>query len=188
MIVFKGFKKDLTCRGYKFKKGVNVTEKANCAQNGFHAAEDPLDCLSYYPDIENSVYWMCEAGGDIDEDGNDSKISCTRLELLKEIDITELMLNAIIYRMKNKNRNPYYPTERGKAVCRKGRVTVIRGKKPRFMGEENAYVILLTESEDGKLETGYALRTDGNVYIPGVWYEFDGEEVRIWNNSGKCRT
>ena len=46
MIAYKGFEKGLTCRDYQFRMGLNVTDKANCAQNGFHCAENPLDCLT----------------------------------------------------------------------------------------------------------------------------------------------
>lgn len=50
MIAYKGFQKDLKCRGFQFQEyGINETEKANCRQNGFHCAENPLDCLCYYP-------------------------------------------------------------------------------------------------------------------------------------------
>lgn len=76
MIAYKGFKKDLTCRGYQFYADrVNETEKANCAQNGFHCAENPLDCFSYYADWRNSVYYIVKAEGDLDEDAVDSKVT-----------------------------------------------------------------------------------------------------------------
>lgn len=48
MYAYKGFEPDLSCRGYRFVMGKNVTPEANCASNGFHCAENPLDCLSYY--------------------------------------------------------------------------------------------------------------------------------------------
>ena len=46
MIAYKGFEKGLTCRDYQFRMGLNVTDEANCTHNGFHCAENPLDCLS----------------------------------------------------------------------------------------------------------------------------------------------
>ena len=54
MIAYKGFRPGLICRGYQFVMGLNTTEKANCRENGFHCAEDPLDCLSYYSSLEHS--------------------------------------------------------------------------------------------------------------------------------------
>lgn len=31
MIAYKGFRPGLVCRGYQFKMGLNITDKANCA-------------------------------------------------------------------------------------------------------------------------------------------------------------
>ena len=93
MIAYKGFEKDLVCRGYQFTKDkVHETDQANCRENGFHCAENPLDCLCYYRDWKNSVYYLVEASGDLDEDGADTKISCTRLRLLKELDFKRFLL------------------------------------------------------------------------------------------------
>ena len=72
MYAYKGFEPDLSCRGYRFVMGKNVTPEANCASNGFHCAEDPLDCLSYYGDMNRSIYCLVQPGGDIDEDDRDS--------------------------------------------------------------------------------------------------------------------
>ena len=77
MIAYKGFRPGMICIGYQFQMGLNVTEKANCRQNGFHCAEDPLDCLSYYGDVDHSEYYIVNAGGDIDEDEVDSKKNCS---------------------------------------------------------------------------------------------------------------
>ena len=66
MISYKGFRPGLICRGYQFVMGLNTTEKANCRENGFHCAEDPLDCLSYYSSLEHSEYYIVNAGGDIE--------------------------------------------------------------------------------------------------------------------------
>ena len=46
MIAYKGFNKGLVCRGYQFSNGENITDEANCAKNGFHSAENPLDCIT----------------------------------------------------------------------------------------------------------------------------------------------
>mgnify|MGYP003296789227 CR=1 FL=1 len=58
MIAYKAFDKGLNCRGYQFEMGLNVTEKAKTAAYGFHCAEDPLDCLSYYGNMNFSKKWL----------------------------------------------------------------------------------------------------------------------------------
>ena len=89
MFAYKGFQRGLKCRGYQFSMGKNVTEAANCGQNGFHCAENPLDCLSYYGNINFSDYCLVIPGGDMDEDQVDSKISCTELTIVKKLTIQE---------------------------------------------------------------------------------------------------
>ena len=41
MYAYKGFEPDLSCRGYRFVMGKNVTPEANCASNGFPLCGGP---------------------------------------------------------------------------------------------------------------------------------------------------
>lgn len=98
MKAFKGFRKDLTCLGFQFREnGINRTEEANCVQNGFHCAENPLDCFHYYPDWRNSVYYEVDAAGDLDEDAVDSKISCTEMRLVRRLSLEQMLFEAAVY-------------------------------------------------------------------------------------------
>ena len=106
MIAYKGFDPGLKCRGYQFVMGLNTTEKANCAANGFHCAEDPLDCLSYYRNMDRAEYYLVNAGGDMDEDAVDSKISCTELTILRKLNKTEFFLHALAYMVDHPKRKP----------------------------------------------------------------------------------
>ena len=93
MIAYKGFEKNISCRSYQFKRyGINETTEANCRQNGFHCAENPLDCLVHYPNWRNSRYFVVKAFGDLDEDDRDTKISCTKMELNFERHNTDTKL------------------------------------------------------------------------------------------------
>lgn len=66
MRAFKGFNKDLTCRGYQYEEGKEFhTERAECCDTGFHACEYPLDCFGYY-DPAHSVYHEVELSGEMD--------------------------------------------------------------------------------------------------------------------------
>ena len=104
MYAYKGFEPDLSCRGYRFVMGKNVTPEANCASNGFHCAEDPLDCLSYYGDMNRSIYCLVQPGGDIDEDDRDSKIACTELTILRRLTRKEFFLHALAYMVDHPGR------------------------------------------------------------------------------------
>ena len=101
-IAYKAFRPDLSCQAggstyqYQLQKW-NEIKEAKCRETGFHCAEDPLDCLSYYPVWEQAVYYMVAADGDIDEDACDSKIACTRLRLLKKMTKEEYIYVALVY-------------------------------------------------------------------------------------------
>lgn len=49
MKTYKGFNKDMTCRGFKYKVGEEYEEdKVVVCDSGFHACEYPSDCFKYY--------------------------------------------------------------------------------------------------------------------------------------------
>ena len=177
MIAFKGFKADLTCLGYQFKKNeINQTEQANCRENGFHCAENPLDCLWYYPNWRTSVYYEVEASGDIDEDALDSKISCTEIRLLKKLNMQELLLKGIAYMVKYPNRqwNKFVLKEKGKSY---NGLAIVRGKDPRACGKIGSYLVLLKEKENGAAILEVALfQIDGERYKPDTWYDVNCQE------------
>ncbi|WP_373217405.1 hypothetical protein [Ruminococcus sp. 5_1_39BFAA] len=178
MIAYKGLEKDLTCRGYQFfQDRINVTEKANCAQNGFHCAENPLDCLCYYHNWRDSVYYVVRAEGDIDEDGMDSKISCTHMTLLKKLSMQELLLHALAYMVRYPGRkwNGYVQRESGKS---KDGFTIVRGKCPRASGKLGDILALAKEIPDTQGIQEVALFVvDGETYLPNVWYDVKGTRM-----------
>ena len=60
MIAFKGFNKDMTCRGFQYKEGETYeTDEAIMCEKGFHACLNPINCFALYsPDC--SVYHEVE--------------------------------------------------------------------------------------------------------------------------------
>lgn len=94
---YKGFNKDMTCRGFQYKEGKEYEiSKAVVCNEGFHACEHPLDCLGYYPP-NTSVYHEVEQTGEFSSDsGNrDSKIASTKIKIGAKLSITGLVQAAI---------------------------------------------------------------------------------------------
>ncbi|MGU3523865.1 hypothetical protein ACLBW2_12270 [Enterobacteriaceae bacterium C23F] len=94
---FKGFKQDLTCRGFQFEVGKTYEHegKVRACSSGFHSCESPLDCFSYYPPA-NSRYAETVAEGDISrEDACDTKIASASITIKAELSMPEFVQRAI---------------------------------------------------------------------------------------------
>ena len=179
MIAYKGFRRGLICLGYQFVMGLNVTEQANCAANGFHCAEDPLDCLSYYPDMARSEYCLVNAGGDVDEDDCDSKISCTDLTIVKKLEREEFFLHALAYIVDHPGREWNYQVQKNQGSARNG-FAVVRGSDPVASGGKGDILAFAKESSDGKKIVQVALtRVDGKKIKANAWYDANLTERKV---------
>ena len=92
---YKGFDKDLKCRGFQYEVGKEyVTDHAIACTTGFHCCENPFDVFGFYAPCDNNgfINRFCEveAGGDIDQSHGD-KISCTHLKVKAEIGLNGLI-------------------------------------------------------------------------------------------------
>ena len=96
---YKGFNKDMTCRGFQYKEGKEYEEEtADACHSGFHACEYPLDCLGYYSPNE-SVYHEVEQSGEFDRGEDDSKVASTKIKIGARLDISGLVKAAIDFTM-----------------------------------------------------------------------------------------
>lgn len=78
---YKGFNKDMTCRGYQYEVGKEYEHNGPvevCA-SGFHACENPMDVLQHYAPCDDSGnlrrYCEVEQSGDIDKRGQELLIT-----------------------------------------------------------------------------------------------------------------
>lgn len=179
MIAYKGFQKGLVCRGYQFVMGLNTTEKANCRENGFHCAENPLDCLVYYPNMEQSEYYLVNAGGDLDEDAYDSKISCTELTVIKKLTKEEFFLHSLAYMADHPLREWSSHVKKDKAESYSG-YAVVRGADPIAKGKKGDILAFVKEDADNGCVLQIALaQVNGKKVMPGVWYGVDLKERQV---------
>jgi hypothetical protein len=84
---FKGFDKDLKCRGFQFKVGKEYEEpEAVICEKGFHFCENPLDVLNYY-DLCDSEFAEVESSGKTDKHSGDSKIATTKMKINAKLSL-----------------------------------------------------------------------------------------------------
>lgn len=176
MLAYKGFQIGLICLKYQFVMGSNITDKANCRANGFHCAANPLDCLTYYPDMKNSEYYIVDASGDIDEDDDDSKIACTHLTILKKLSRIEFFVHALAYMVDHPKMqsNPKVSRERGEA--RNG-YTIVRGIDPIASGKPGDILALAKEDPvTSRIVQIAVAEVDDKKVQAGTWYDIDFAE------------
>ena len=94
---YKGFDKDLKCRGFQYEIGKEYECAAAVAcETGFHACERPLDVFPYYPPA-SSRYCEVEQSGEMDASSDDSKVASTKIKIGAEIGIPGLVKAQIEY-------------------------------------------------------------------------------------------
>ena len=93
MKAYKGFDKDMKCRGFQYEEGHTYHEdNAKLCERGFHACEMPLDVLGYYPPGDGSIYREVELEGVGDErTSEDSKVCAETIKIGTEIGIPGLV-------------------------------------------------------------------------------------------------
>lgn len=190
MKAYKGFKNDMTCRGFQYEEGKEYhEERALCCDTGFHACEYPLDCFKYYEPAD-SVYHEVEQTGDIDKSEGDSKVASTEIKIGAKIGIPGLVQAAIEYTSKRceKKAENHNTGDRGAssntgncgasfstgeestsyAGCVNS-VAAALGLNAKAKGVKGAYIICAEFETDN----------DGNYMIKGIQlHQVDGEKIK----------
>lgn len=99
MKAYKGFNKDLTCRGFQYEEGKTYEHdgEVKLCNEGFHACEDPLETLDYY-DVATSEYHEVELDGVSEERGDDSKVVAKKITIGARLGIDKLVKACIDFR------------------------------------------------------------------------------------------
>ena len=87
MKAYKGFDKNMRCRGFQYEEGKEYTTgKAELCNSGFHACENPLDCFGYYKPAE-SVFHEVELDATDEKTNDDSKRVGKRIKIGARLDV-----------------------------------------------------------------------------------------------------
>ena len=99
MKAYKGFDKDLKCRGFQYKVGNTYEmdgDDTKICTKGFHACTNPFDVLNYYGFENNNRFCEVDLDGKTDkENQSDSEICGNRISIKAELGIKGLV-NAMV--------------------------------------------------------------------------------------------
>ena len=89
---YKGFDRDLKCRGYQYEVGKEYTMDGDisCCNRGFHACESPLEVLDYYfLDESGQMARFCEVeqSGKIDKESGNTKVCSSKIKIKAENEL-----------------------------------------------------------------------------------------------------
>ncbi len=111
---YKGFDKDMKCRGFQYESGKDYTYDGDieCCRSGFHFCENPLEVLSYYPPA-TSRFCKVEGSGNSDRENDGSKISVSNLHIGLEIGLSGIIQAGIKFILDKVNYNDNKATNTG---------------------------------------------------------------------------
>ena len=188
---FKGFDKDLKCRGFQFEIGQEYEENnAKACKCGFHACEHPLDVFGYYAPCE-SRYCEVEQSGDIDKSEGDKTCS-TKIKIGAELSIKDIVAAAIKFTFeKTTPENTTHSTGdcgASSATGYKGAssatglnsIALAAGYRCKAKGAIGSWLCIAEREDwDGNtypIKEVKAVRVDGEIVKADTWYMLvDGE-------------
>lgn len=192
MKAFKGFNKDMTCRGFQYEEGKTYeTDEARLCETGFHACERPLDCFSYYAP-GNSVYREVELEDVSSERKDDSKIVGKKIKIGAGLDIASLCKAQFDYVKEHTMQehtddgaatagNRGAATSRGFSTVGENGIACARGNDVKVMGGIGAILVIAEEKRDSyDIDCWKAFVVDGEKIKADTWYGLrDGELVEL---------
>ena len=200
---YKGFDKDLKCRGFQYEIGKEYEEPdAKACEKGFHACEMPLDVLGYYEPGKQSRYCVVEQSGVISKHSDDSKVASSKIKIGAEIGIPGLVKAQIEYvREKTEPSGKHHATGSRSANSATGygsanistgiecsnnaagerNIAVAWGKDNKCKGAIGCFLVL---SEWGNWDGhkypfigAKMVEVDGETYKPDTWYTLKNGEI-----------
>lgn len=98
MKAYKGFDRDLKCRGFQYEIGKEYEEKeAEACEKGFHACENPLEVFRYYPPCDGNRYCEVEQDGELSKHGGDFKVASTKIKIGVELGLKGLIQAGVSF-------------------------------------------------------------------------------------------
>ena len=201
MIVYKGTDKDMKCRGFQFELGKEYEEaEAKLCNKGFHGCEYPLDVFAHYAPAD-SRFFVADLDGVTDEmESDDTKRVGTKIKLRAEIGIAGIVKAAVEYikekaeSSKNQTGNWSAATNTGDrsaatntgnwsaaTVDGKESIAIVTGVDSKASGAIGCWLVLTERGgwngDTFPIKEVRAVKVDGEIIKPGVFYKLENGEV-----------
>ena len=190
---FKGFDKDLKCRGFQYEIGKEYEEKeVKACHCGFHACEHPLDVFNYYAP-NDSRYCEVEQSGEIDKSEIDKTCS-TKIKIGAELSLKDIVAAAIKFTFeKSTPENTKHATGNCGASSATGNygassatglnsIALAAGYQCKAKGAIGCW-LCIAEREEWNGETYpikevRAVKVDGETVKADTWYQLINGELK----------
>ena len=199
MKAYKGFDKDLKCRGFQYEVGKEYEEwNAELCKKGFHACENPLDTFRYYGPTDNSRYCEVDVDDNGERNGDDSKVCGKHIKIGAEIGLKGV-INAGVRFVFDKcesateenasgwSGNAAASGERGTAAVTgwhgkasaigKQCVAVAWGQDSLARGSVGNWLVISERDDDGNIIDAKIVRVDGAAVKENTWYTLQNGEI-----------
>ena len=96
MKAYKGFDKDMKCRGFQYEEGKTYEEpEASLCHKGFHACENPMDTFLHYSPALGSKYHEVEIEDNGERQTDDTKLVGKKIAIGAEFNLKSV-INASV--------------------------------------------------------------------------------------------
>ena len=199
IIAYKGFDKDLKCRGFQYKVGkeYEMDRDIKCCGRGFHACEYPMDVFGYYSPVDSRFCQVAQSGG-IDKGGE--KTASSKIHVQCEIGLkgiidasVKFILDKVNWKDKNTTNtgdwsaatntgNWSAATNTGNwsaaTVEGKDSVAIVTGKDSKARGSLGCWLVLTERDENYHIKEVRAVKVDGKSIKADTFYELVGGEFK----------
>lgn len=198
MKAYKGFDKDLKCRGFQYEVGKEYEEgSAELCKKGFHACENPLDTFRYYRPTD-SRYCKVDVDDNGERNSDDSKVCGKHIKIGAEIGLKGV-INAGVRFVFDKCESATEENAsglRGNAAASgdsgtaavtgchgkasaigKQCIAVAWGQDSLARGSVGNWLVVSERDDDGNIIDAKIVMVDGEVVKENTWYTLQNGEI-----------
>ena len=181
MKAYKGFDKNMKCRGFQFEAGKDYEEDhAKLCDCGFHACTNPIDVLQYYGPA-TSIYREVELEGVCKDREKDSKVCAKKIHIGAELSLSKMIKLGVDIDIKSAKK-PTSGNSSPAATSGKHSIAAAIGRNGKAKSTLGNWIVLAEYGDwNGECHPVLCVKTgliDGKTLKPDVWYELKGGEFR----------